>query len=68
MVVPVTAIVRDGGEDYLFVVDGARLEKRRVRLGARRGGEQIVLDGVRAGEQIVARDAAALTTDVAIEY
>ncbi len=68
LVVPVTAIVRDGGEDYLFVVDGARLEKRRVRLGARRGGEQIVLDGVRAGEQIVARDAAALTTDVAIEY
>ncbi len=68
LVVPVTAIVRDGGEDYLFVVDGTRLEKRRVRLGARRGGEQIVLDGVRAGEQIVARDAAALTTDVAIEY
>ena len=68
LVVPVTAIVRDGGDDYLFVVDGSRLEKRRVKLGVRRGGEQIVLDGVRAGEQIVARDAAALTTDVAIEY
>ncbi|MCW2605688.1 MAG: efflux transporter, family, subunit, partial [Frankiales bacterium] len=55
--VPSAAIVRDGAQDVVFVVDDGRARRRAVTTGAQ-GEETVeVLEGVREGERIVTRDA-----------
>lgn len=54
VVVPVEALVDTGSEQYVFVASGAgRYEQRRVRAGARAGGELQILEGVAEGELVV---------------
>lgn len=55
--VPVSAVVRDGGRDAVFVVDGSRAERRTVRLGAEGEDTVEVLDGLREGQRVVVRGA-----------
>ncbi len=66
--VPAAAVVRDDGQAWAFVVRGERLERRELILGPRDGARQVVLSGLAPGEQVVARDAAALTEEVTVEY
>jgi len=59
--VPRSALLRDSGHIYLFVIKGDQLERRRVQIGIHSGNLQIIQSGLAAGESIVARDVAALT-------
>ncbi len=68
VVVPVTAVVRDDGHTFAFTVDGPRLRRHELILGGRQNGQQVVLAGLKVGDRVVARDAAALTEDVVVEY
>ena len=67
-VIPVTAVVRDDGQAYAFVVVDGRAQRRQVQLGVRDGQWQAVLAGVEVGEVIVARDVAALADGVGVEF
>lgn len=60
-VIPVTAILREEGESYVYVLSGETLERRKVTLGVREGRRQAVRAGLQPGETIVAQDVAALT-------
>jgi RND family efflux transporter MFP subunit len=60
-VVPLSALLRENGRDYVFVVNGERLERRAVELGIRHGSAQVILAGLDADESVVARDVAALS-------
>ena len=60
LTVPVSAILSDDGDDFLFVISDGSLEKRPVRLGLREDGVQVIINGAKDGEQVVARDVAAL--------
>jgi len=57
LVVPQTAVLHDNEGDSVFVVerdgDMATARRRRVRLGARAGGEVIVIDGLEAGDEVI---------------
>jgi cobalt-zinc-cadmium efflux system membrane fusion protein len=53
-VVPVSAVVRDGGHENIFVQAGPnRFLLRPVTLGEQIGAQRVLLDGVRPGEHIV---------------
>ena len=53
VVVPEQAIVPRGGENFLFVVAGGKVEERRVVLGQRQTGTVEVREGVVPGERVV---------------
>jgi RND family efflux transporter MFP subunit len=60
VVVPRAAVREEGGSRVAFVLKEARLERRGLRLGAARGDEQEVLEGLREGEEVVVKGPEAL--------
>ncbi len=51
--IPRTAVRREGEQTVVYVVQGGRLERRAVRLGAPEGDQVVALAGLSAGEQVV---------------
>lgn len=67
LVVPVTAVLRDNGNSYVFRVEGNRLVRSRVQLGLRLDDRYIIKSGVPPQARIVARDVAALSDGQQVE-
>jgi len=59
--VPSAAVVRDEGRDVVFVVEGDRVVRREVRLGAQGFDLVEVRSGLEPGVRVVVRDADRLT-------
>jgi RND family efflux transporter MFP subunit len=57
VLVPLESIQHDGEEDYVYVVDGKKYVRRKVKLGAQRNGESVITDGLKPGEQVVTHGA-----------
>ena len=53
LVVPEQALVPEQGDVFVYVVNGGSVEKRQVRIGARRVGEVQIVAGLAVGEQVV---------------
>jgi membrane fusion protein (multidrug efflux system) len=53
LIIPEQALVPEQGELYVYVVKGAKVEKRRITLRGRLPGEVVVGSGLTAGEKIV---------------
>ncbi|GIP40367.1 RND transporter [Paenibacillus sp. J31TS4] len=51
--VPVASIVREGSDNYVFVLQQDTVEKRKVELGRIQELDQEILSGVKEGEQLV---------------
>ena len=51
--VPTSSIVREGSENYVFILKGDAVERRRVELGRINETMQEVLSGVSEGEDLV---------------
>jgi len=66
LVVPVTAVLLEEGQAFVFRVADERLQRVAVRLGARVGQQQVIVAGIGAGEQVVVRDVAALADGQAV--
>jgi RND family efflux transporter MFP subunit len=67
LTVPVSAVLREEGRDYVFVIDNKRLVRREIVSGTRHEDLVVVRRGLESGEQVVARDVAALTNGQAVE-
>ena len=65
-VVPVSAILRDGGQSYVFLVEEGRLRRQAVVPGRREGDLQVIRRGLEAGGVVVARDVALLADGQAV--
>ena len=53
-IVPLTAIVREGNQDYVFVqTAGQTFRLKQVNLGIEHEGKRVILDGVHTGEKVV---------------
>jgi len=57
LTIPVVSVVRIGGQDFAFVVDGppgATVARQRpIKLGEIVGNDYVVLDGLKEGERVV---------------
>jgi RND family efflux transporter MFP subunit len=51
--VPASAVRRDGDDEFVFVLEGDRVERRAVAVGRRFGSEVEIAAGVTAGERVV---------------
>ena len=69
LVVPASAILREEGAYYVFLVKNNRLERRSITPGIRYGEQQIVLAGIEPKARLVARDVDVLSdaAEVVIE-
>lgn len=67
LVVPLSALLRDNGQHYVFVVRDHRLERRGVEPGLRFDNRQVIRSGLSMGESVVARDVNALSHGLEVE-
>jgi multidrug efflux pump subunit AcrA (membrane-fusion protein) len=51
--VPTLSIVREGGESFVFVLNGDTVEKRKVELGRLSEMNQEIISGIKEGDQLV---------------
>jgi len=71
LLIPEQALVPEGGETFVFVVQEGVAEKRKVQIGQRRVGEVQIVEGLAAGELVVtegtqkARDGAPVSLQAA---
>ncbi len=68
LVVPASAVMREEGRHYVFLVREGRLQRRQVKPGIRQGDWQLLLQGVEQGDLLVARDVEVLSPDTEVEY
>jgi RND family efflux transporter MFP subunit len=67
VLVPASALRRDGNEDVVFVVQDRHAQRRAVTLGVTRGDARQVLSGVSAGEAVIVDPPAALKDDTPVQ-
>lgn len=53
VVIPSLSVVREGSDTFVFILNGDKVEKRKVQLGRLNGTDQEALSGVKEGEQLV---------------
>lgn len=68
LVVPASAVMREEGKHYVFLVRANRLLRQQVVTGIRHGDWQLLLQGVEQGDLLVARDVEVLSQDTEVEY
>ena len=66
VLVPATALRKDGDQDVVFVVAGHRAQRRTVTLGGTSGDSRQILAGVTAGESVIVDGPAGLTDGAAV--
>jgi hypothetical protein len=66
VVVPATAVQANGAMGVAFVIRGDAVERRIVRLGARRGDDQVILTGIASGDRLAIGDFSQLGDNVKI--
>ncbi|MDY6913231.1 MAG: efflux RND transporter periplasmic adaptor subunit [Planctomycetota bacterium] len=54
-VVPDSALLRQSGRDYVFVIIGSEASRREVKLGLSQGAFHEVVSGLKAGDAVVTR-------------
>jgi HlyD family secretion protein len=66
LVIPVTAVLMDDGQAYVFKVRNELLARVAVDLGLRVDQQQVIAAGLSAGDAVVVRDVAALSDGQAV--
>lgn len=67
LVVPASAVMREEGKHYVFLVRANRLVRQQVVPGIRQGDWRLLLQGVELGDQLVARDVEVLSHDIEVQ-
>ncbi|MCU7906346.1 MAG: efflux RND transporter periplasmic adaptor subunit [Candidatus Thiodiazotropha sp. (ex Epidulcina cf. delphinae)] len=67
LVVPASAVMREEGKHYLFLVREDRLVRQLVVPGIRQDDLQLIRRGVEPGDLVVARDVEVLSHDIEVQ-
>ena len=66
MLIPASALVREGEETAVFVVNGEKAERRPVQIGLTDGERIEIRSGVKTGEMVIVEGQAGLPDDATI--
>jgi RND family efflux transporter MFP subunit len=66
VLIPTTALRRDGNQDFVFVMKDGKAQRRAVTLGGTFGGSRQVESGVSPGEAVIVDAPAELKDDAAV--
>ena len=66
LIVPASAVMREEGKHYVFLVRQNRLVRQLVVPGIRHADWQILREGVEPGQLVVARDVDVLSDDIEV--
>src|SRR5437660_438410 len=66
-IIPVSAVRKDGGTQYVFLVKNEAVERRGVTLGTERGADVDVLAGVNPGDSLVVKGPESLKDGQGVE-
>jgi hypothetical protein len=66
--IPITAVLSEGEEKYVFVVKDKRAEKRKVILSASYGNDVYISSGITAGEDYVVEIPDDLKNGIRVTY
>ena len=66
VLVPVAAVIREGGEAVVFVAAGDKAERRAVEAGLTDGEHVEITKGVKAGELVITKGMNGLPDDAKI--
>jgi multidrug efflux pump subunit AcrA (membrane-fusion protein) len=66
ILVPASALVREGEATSVFVAAGEKAQRREVTVGLSDGEHVEILSGVKAGEQVITSNQNGLPDDAAI--
>jgi len=67
LVIPATAVVRDGAAALVCVVADGKIDRRQIKLGIRSGPDVEVLEGLQGDESVVQLRAESLTAGEVVE-
>jgi HlyD family secretion protein len=67
LIVPASAVLREEGKHYVFLVREHRLVRQQVVPGIREADWQLLAQGVEQGDQLVARDVEVLSHGIEVE-
>ena len=67
VLIPVEAVVDEGGGKIVFVLQGERVERRAITVGAARGSEVQVIAGLASGERVVRGDLTKLADGMTVQ-
>jgi RND family efflux transporter MFP subunit len=67
VLVPGSALRKDGQRDIVFVMNGGRAERRAVAAGAEQGGNVVVFSGLAPGERVIVEAPADLADGDAVK-
>jgi len=66
VLVPATALRKDGDQDVVFVLQGRRAQRRTVTVGGTSGDSRQLLAGVGPGESVIVEGPADLRDGAAV--
>jgi HlyD family secretion protein len=55
LLVPITAVIEDGDETFVWLVEGGKARKRTVEVGVSSVNETEIIKGLDSGEVVVTR-------------
>ncbi len=67
VLVPVEAVMREDGEDSVFVVDSDEAHRRSVEVGYRNNGDYEIVSGIEPGETVVITGQASLRSGARVQ-
>ena len=67
VLVPASALRKDGERDIVFVMKDGRAERRAVAAGAEQGSEAMLFSGVAPGERVIVKAPSDLEDGDAVE-
>jgi RND family efflux transporter MFP subunit len=66
VLIPTQALRSEGGQEFVFVLNAQKAQRRSVTLGGSVGGNREVQSGLNAGESVIVDPPAALRDDAAV--
>jgi RND family efflux transporter MFP subunit len=53
LIIPAKAVIREGGEDFVFVVEGSKAKMHSIKIGLKEEEQVEVISGLKEGDKVI---------------